>query len=161
MAEGLDIYAYQEAITAEVKRLYPGYLVLEDTVEDDRQLTRDWNGKMEEYIILRYGPLMPKGRRGRSIKGSLHDEYYGTVDVMAIASKGNMARRLAGYVAVDLLQFAPDGNSKMTLQDDGGMFAAFVVSSNEARPTRSIASQRLRFNVNNVNVGATPRQLAV
>ena len=36
------------------------------------------------------------------------------------------------------------------------MFAAFVVSSNEARPTRSIASQRLRYNVNNVNVGQLP-----
>lgn len=156
MAEGLDLVAYQEAITARVKELYPNYEVIEDTVEDDRAMMRDLNGKMPAYIILRYGPMMPK-RRGRSFKGVLHDEYYGTVDIMAIASKGNIARRLCTAVMVDLLAFRPDGNAAMGLQDDGGMFAAFVVSSNEARPTRSIASQRLRFNVNNVNVGSVMR----
>src|SRR5690606_38813782 len=147
---------YQEAITAEVKRLYPGYDVIEDTVEDDRIISRDMTGKMPAFIILRYGPMMPK-RRGKSFKGALHDEYYATVDIMAIASKGNIARRLCNAVMTDLLSFRPDGVSGLTLQDDGGMFAAFVVSSNEARPTRSIASQRMRFNVNNVNVGTTPR----
>lgn len=156
--EGLNLTAYQEAITAEVKRLYPGFEVIEDTVEDDRAIERDFNGKMEPYIIIRYGPLMPAGRRrGKSFAGNLHDEYYGTADVMAIAPKGNMARKLCTAVMLDLLQFSPDGVAKMTLQDDGGMFAAFVVSSNEARPTRSIASQRLRFAVNNKNVGALPR----
>lgn len=155
MAEGLDLFAYQQAITAEVTRLYPDFEVIEDTVEDDRILERDLRGKQPAFIILRYGPLMPK-RRGRSFKGNLHDEYYATVDIMAIASKGNIARQLSTAVMLDMLQFAPDGVAKMSLQDDGGMFAAFVVSSNEARPTRSIASQRLRFNVNNKNVGALP-----
>lgn len=156
MAEGLDLVAYQEAITARVEELYPDYEVIEDTVEDDRAMMRDLNGKLPAYIILRYGPMMPK-RRGKSFKGVLHDEYYGTVDIMAIASKGNIARKLCNAVMTDLLSFRPDGNSPMGLQDDGGMFAAFVVSSNEARPTRSIASQRMRFNVNNVNVGTTAR----
>lgn len=156
MAEGLDLVGYQEAITAEVERLFPDYLVIEDTVEDDRAMYRDLNGKMPAYIILRYGPLMPK-RRGKTFAGVLHDEYYGTVDIMAIASKGNIARKTCTAVMVELLGFRPDGVSNLSLQDDGGMFAAFVVSSNEARPTRSIASQRMRFNVNNVNVGTFPR----
>lgn len=155
-AEGLDLFSYQEVITAEVQRLYPGFEIIEDTVEDDRIMERDPRGKQGAFVILRYGPLMPK-RRGKSFKGNLHDEYYATVDIMAIASKGNVARSLCTAIMIDMLQFAPDGVSKMSLQDDGGMFAAFVVSSNEARPTRSIASQRLRFNVNNKNVGATPR----
>lgn len=156
VVEGLDLVAYQEAITARVQELYPGYEVIEDTVEDDHVLMRDIRGQMPAYIVLRYGPMMPK-RRGRTFRGPLHDEYYGTVDIMAIGSKGNIARKLATAVMTDLLSFRPDGVSTMTLQDDGGMFAAFVVSSNEARPTRSIASQRMRFNVNNVNVGKTPR----
>lgn len=155
-AEGLDLFSYQEAITAEVQRLYPGFEIIEDTVEDDRIMERNPRGKQGAFVILRYGPMMPK-RRGKSFKGNLHDEYYATVDIMAIASKGNVARSLCTAIMIDMLQFAPDGVSKMSLQDDGGMFAAFVVSSNEARPTRSIASQRLRFNVNNKNVGATPR----
>lgn len=156
MAEGLDLVSYQEAITAYVKLMYPDKEVIEDTLEDDHVIERDTRGKMPDYIILRYGPLMPK-RRGRTFKGVLHDEYYATVDVMAIASKGNIARSLCTAVMLDLLSFRPDGVSPMSLQDDGGMFAAFVVSSNEARPTRSIASQRIRFNVNNANVGYTPR----
>lgn len=156
MPEGLDLVGYQEAITAEVERLFPDFEVIEDTVEDDRAMMRDLKGKMPAYIILRYGPLMPK-RRGRTFKGATHDEYYGTVDIMAIASKGNIARKLCTAVMVELLSFRPDGVSALSLQDDGGMFAAFVVSSNEARPTRSIASQRMRFNVNNVNVGSFPR----
>lgn len=156
MAEGLDLVAYQDAITAHVRALYPDNDVIEDTLDDDDILTRDTRGKAPEYIILRYGPMMPK-RRGKGFGGVLQDEYYGTVDIMAIASKGNIARKLCTAVMVDLLSFRPDGNAPMSLQDDGGMFAAFVVSSNEVRPTRSIASQRLRFNVNNVNVGHTPR----
>ena len=156
VAEGLDLAAYQEAITAYVKTMYPTKEVIEDTLEDDHILERTPTGKMPEYIILRYGPMMPK-RRGKNFGGVLKDEYYGTVDIMAIASKGNIARKLCTAVMLDLLQFRPDGNAPMSLQDDGGMFAAFVVSSNEARPTRRIASQRLRFNVNNVNVGHTPR----
>ena len=156
MAKGLDLVGYQEAITAEVKRLYPDYEVIEDTLEDDRAMGRDLNGKMPAYIVLRYGPMMPK-RRGKSFKGALHDEYYGTVDIMAVASKGNIARRLCNAVLVDLMGYRPDGVAPMGLQDDGGMFAAFVVSSNEARPTRSIASQRLRFNVNNTGIGESLR----
>lgn len=156
MAKGLDLVSYQDAITAEVERIFPDYEVIEDTVEDDRAMMRDLRGKMPAYIILRYGPLMPK-RRGRTFKGVMHDEYYGTVDIMAIASKGNIARKLCTAVMLNLLPFRPDGVSAMSLQDDGGMFAAFVVSSNEARPTRSIASQRLRFNVNNTSIGEFPQ----
>ena len=158
-AIGLNLIGYQDAITAEVKRLYPGYEVFEDTLDDDSILWRDIRGKMDAYIVVRYGPLMPK-RRGRSLKGPLYDEYYGTADVMAIASKGRIARALGQSLAVDLLSLKPDGVSAISLQDDGGMFAAFVVSSNEARPTRSITSQRLRFNVNSVAVGTTPRQIS-
>lgn len=156
MADGLDLVSYQEAITNYVKAMYPDKLVYEDTLEDDNIMTRDPRGKMEDFIVLRYGPMMPK-RRGKSFKGNLHDEYYGTVDIMAIGSKGNIVRKLCNAVMLDLLQFRPDGVSPMGLQDDGGMFAAFVVSSNEARPTRSIASQRLRFNVNNTNIGRVTR----
>lgn len=153
---GLDLVSYQDAITAEVIRLYPGYTVIEDTLEDDRTLTRDLTGKMPGYIILRYGPKLPK-RRGKTFRGAKHDEYYATVDVMAVASKGRIARQLCDAITNDLIEFRPDGVAGITIQDDGGMFAAFVVSSNEARPTRSIASQRMRFNVNSRNIGTIAR----
>lgn len=152
LGSGLDLVAYQDAITARVRELFPDWEVIEDTLEDDRVLKRDIDGKMEGFYILRYGPIMPK-RRGRSLKGALYDEYYGTVDVMGVAAKGRIARMMAATAATYLLDFRPDGIAPMSLQDDGGMFAAFVVSSNEARPTRSIASQRLRFNVNNTDIG--------
>lgn len=152
LASGLDLVAYHDAITARVRELFPGWEVIEDTLEDDRVLKRDFDGKMEGFYVLRYGPIMPK-RRGKSFKGNLHDEYYGTVDVMGVAAKGRIARHMAATAATYLMPFKPDGVSPMSLQDDGGMFAAFVVSSNEARPTRSIASQRLRFNVNNKDIG--------
>lgn len=154
--QGLDVVSYQDAITARVKSLYPDYEVLEDTLDDDTVLKRDFNGKMEAYIVLRYSPILPK-RRGKSFAGVRHDEYYGTVDIIAVGSKGRIARLLSSAVLNDLLGWSADGISPMSIQDDGGMFAAFVVSSNEARPTRSLASQRLRFNVNNVNVGYSPR----
>lgn len=158
-ASGLNLIGYQDAVTAEMKRLYPELDVLEDTLDDDAILWRDIRGKAEAYFVLRYGPLMSK-RRGKSFAGVRHDEYYGTVDIMAVASKGRIARALAQSAAVDLFGFKPDGVAPMGLQDDGGMFAAFVVSSNEARPTRSIASQRLRFNVNNAKIGVSPRDLS-
>lgn len=157
-AVGLNLIGYQDAIMARIKTLYPDFDIYEDTLDDDAVLKRDIRGKMEAYLVIRFGPIMPK-RRGRSFKGALHDEYYGTVDVMAVASSGRIARTIAPAVATDLLSFRPDGVSAMTLQDDGGMFAAFTVSSNEARPTRSIASQRLRYNVNSKKIGTTPRNL--
>lgn len=157
-ATGLNLIGYQDAITAKVKELWPDLEVFEDTLDDDAVLKRDIRGKMQAYLVIRYGPIMPK-RRGRSFKGALYDEYYGTADIMAVASNGRIARTIAPAVATDLLGFRPDGVSNMTLQDDGGMFAAFTVSSNEARPTRSIASQRLRFNVNSKNIGTTARDL--
>lgn len=153
---GMSLVTYQDAITAEVERLYPDYDVYEDTLDDDHILKRDLKGKMPAYIILRYGPKLPK-RRGKTFKGAMHDEYYATVDVMAVASKGRIARVLCDAVTNDLLQFRPDDVAPMSIQDDGGMFAAFVVSSNEVRPTRSLASERLRFNVNNRNIGTNPR----
>lgn len=158
-AAGLNLIGYQDAITREMERLYPDYLIYEDTLDDDSILWRDWHGKMEAYFVLRYGPLMP-ARRGRSLIGARHDEYYGTVDIMGVASKGRIARAITQAAGVDMMTFRPDGLAPMSLQDDGGMFAAFVVSSNEARPTRSIASQRLRFPVNNRDVGATPRGMS-
>jgi hypothetical protein len=156
MAEGLDLIGYQDAITARVQLLYPSYDVIEDTLDDDAVLSRDIRGKMPAFIILRYGPKLPK-RNGKGFAGVKFDEYYATVDIMAVASKGRIARQLCDAVTNDLLGWAPDGNSPMSIQDDGGMFAAFVVSSNEVRPTRSLASQRIRFNVNNTNVGHTAR----
>ena len=156
MPEGLDLCGYQQAITSRVKALYPDYEVIEDTLDDDKALTRDLNGKMPAYFILRYGPMMPV-RRGKSFGGYRMDEYYATVDVMSIASKGNIARKLNAAATQDLIGWSPDGVSPMFLQDDGGMFAAFVVSSNEARPTRSVVSQRFRFNLNTNNVGKITR----
>lgn len=156
MPEGLDLYGYQEAITAHVESLYPDYEVIEDTLEDDRALTRDTNGKMPAYFILRYGPMMPV-RRGKSFAGVRYDEYYSTVDVMTVGSKGNIARKLNAAAVQDLMGWAPDGVAPMVLQDDGGMFAAFVVSSNEARPTRSVVSQRFRYNINTNNIGKIVR----
>lgn len=154
---GLNLPLYQDKITAEVERLYGDeFEVIEDTLADDQVMYRDFRGQMPAYIILRYGPMMPK-RRGRTFAGPKQDEYYGTVDVIAVAAQGKTSRRLAAAVANDLLGWKPDGTAPMILQDDGGMFAAFVVTNNEVRPTRTMASQRMRFNVNNRDVGQTAR----
>lgn len=157
MVYGLNLPLYQDNITAKVKGLYsPQFEVIEDTLADDQAIYRDFHGQMPAYLILRYGPMLPK-RRGRTYAGVKHDEYYATVDVMAVAAQAKIARQLCAAATNDLLGWAPDGASPMSIQDDGGMFAAFAVSSNEVRPTRSVVSQRLRFNVNNVDVGKTAR----
>lgn len=157
MPEGLDLVGYQDAITARVTELYgANYDIVEDTNDDSAALTRTLEGKMGSYIILRYGPKLPS-RRGKSLAGARHDGYYATVDIMAITSKGRKSRALCDAVTNDLIGWAPDGVSPMSIQDDGGMFAAFVVQSNEARPTRNIASQRMRFNVNTNNIGTDAR----
>ncbi len=157
MVYGLNLPAYQANITAKVTELYePEFEVIEDTLADDQVMYRDFHGQMSAYVILRYGPMLPK-RRGKTFAGVKHDEYYATVDVMAIAAVAQDARILCAAVTNDLLGWAPDGVAPMSIQDDGGMFAAFVVTSNEVRPTRNIASQRLRFNVNNADIGKTAR----
>lgn len=156
---GLNLIAYQDKITQHITDLYgDSFDVIEDGLADDEVLQRDTNGKPPTFIILRYGPMLPK-RRGKSFMGARGDEYYATVDVMAISNEGRKARFLEAAITDDLLGYSPDGAAPMSLQDDGGMFAAFVVASNEARPTRWIASQRFRFTVNSVDVGRSPRDL--
>lgn len=152
--EGLNLIAYQRAIENYVRSLYPNFDVETDTLDDDHIFNRDANGRSEQFIVLRFGPMLPK-LRGKSMAGPRHDEYYSNVDVLAVAADGDSARFLCNAVWNDLLGWAPDGIASIGIPDDGGAVNAFAVAHNEARPTKIVAAQRLRFNVNSKNVGAS------
>jgi hypothetical protein len=155
-ASGLRLIGYQDAITARIKALYPNFEVIEDTLTDDRIFDRDVNGVFEQYIVLRYGPMFPK-IRGGALAGVRHDEYFSTFDILAVAANARDARYLCAAIVDDMLGWSPDGSAPITLRNDGGAINAFVVQSNEARPTRNLASQRMQFTVNSVDVGGSLR----
>jgi hypothetical protein len=155
VAEGFNIVGYQDAIVEKVKLLLPNTVILEDTIPDDYQFPRDLNGKAVPYVVLRFGPMLVK-YRGRALAGARYDEYMATVDVMAVAPNGRMARQVCAIATDGLLGFQPDGTSPMGLRDDGGSAVQFVVASNEARPTQMIASVRMQYTINARNVGASP-----
>lgn len=156
--DGFDIVGLQEKITAKVKETFPNTLVLEDTIEDDRSIPRDDFGKVIPYFILRYGPIKTK-RREKSFMGPRADGYFGTVDVIAVASMGKIARRMNAAMVDRLIGFRPDGVNPMSLRGEEGDPSQFVVTSNEARPTQNVASTRMQFGVNTRNIGA-PAPLA-
>lgn len=155
MAGGFDIVALQDAIVEKVKLTLPNTIVFEDTIPDDANLPRDENGKLSPYVYLRFGPIKA-ARRGKSFMGPRHDEYFGTLDVASVASNGRIARRMEQVLVDALIGFRPDGVNPMSLRSDEGDPSQFVVTSNEARPTQNVASTRMRFGANTVNVGASP-----
>jgi hypothetical protein len=150
---GIDIVTVQDNITAQVKIIAPNTPVYEDTIPDDAQLPRDNQGLLVPYIVLRYGPIRPS-YTGKGMAGPRHDEYYATVDVMAVSSKGRRSRQINGAVVSNLIGFKPDGASPISMRTDAGDPAQFVVSSNEARPTQMVSSTRLKFNLNTLSVGS-------
>ena len=144
----LDLVPLQDAITLHIKTVLPNTPVKEDTYPDEETPPRDVNMQLIPYVILRYGPI----RRGfgGAVAGPRHDNYYGTVDVMAIAPQGRMARRLFDVVIDSLIGFEPGGGGSVTTE---GSASNFVVTSNEARPTQNVCMIRLKFSVNGTNVG--------
>lgn len=150
-AGGFDLVGLQDAITAKVKMLTAAE-VFEDMVEDDEPIPMK-DGKIEPYVVLRYSPIRPS-YTGRSMRGPRHDEYWASVDVVAIAHKGRIARKLNIGLVGSLIGFKPDGVSPISMRTDAGDPAMFTVSSNESRPTQYVASTRLRFTVNGANVAA-------
>lgn len=150
-----NIDELQDNIVAYLKLCLPNTPMVEDTLEDDYTPPRDANGKLVPYQILRFAP-MKASRRGKSMAGVRHDEYYGTVDIMAVASKGRIARRINNRQVDFLIGFKPDGVVSMGLSSEDAAAAQFVVASNEARPTQNVASTRMKFTVNNLDVGAYP-----
>lgn len=154
---GFNITEQQEAIVAQLKAILPNTPMFEDTIEDDASIPRDENGKLISYQIVRFGP-MKASRRDKSFRGPRHDGYFGTVDVIAVASKGGNARRINEVQVDALLGFRPDGTNPMSLRSDEGDPSQFVVTSNEARPTQNVASTRMKFTINNKDVGEGPVQ---
>lgn len=147
---GFDLVPIHDAITARVKETLPNAPVKEDTFPDDETPARDVHMQLIPYIILRYGPLRKAYGTGESVAGVRHDNYFGTVDVMAIAPQGRMARRLFDVLVDCLIGFDPGGGGSISLE---GSSSNFAVSSNEARPTQMVCMVRMKFPVNGVSVG--------
>lgn len=136
------------AITAHIRSSMPSYEVKEDTFPDDEYPARDANGQVKPYIIMRYGPLR-KAFGGSAVAGVRHDNYFATLDAMAIGPTGNIARRVFDVLCDRLIGFNP-GDGEISLEGSGSNFA---VTSNESRPTQNVCMVRMKFPVNNTNVG--------
>lgn len=151
MPGGFDMVAMQDAITAYVRSLATNTEVFEDTVPDDANLPRDTNNKVTPFIVLRFSPLGPG--HARSMAGTRHDEYLAFVDVLAVAPIGRTARILSAAITSRMLGFKPDGIAPLHQNASSGSPGQFTVSQNEVRPTLSVVSTRLRWAVNNSNIG--------
>jgi hypothetical protein len=150
---GFNIVELQDAITAQVKALFPNTEVFEDTIPDDANLPQDETGKLVPYIVLRYGPIRPS-YTGHSFMGPRYDEYWASCDLIAISGNGRVSRKLNAALVGQMIGFKPDGTYPMQMRTDAGDPAQFVVSSNESRPTQYVSTTRLRFGVNAVDPGS-------
>lgn len=147
---GLGLVPLHDAITARVKATLPNTPVHEDTLPDEVMPQRDADMQMIPYIVLRYGPLRKAYGTGEALAGVRHDNYFGTVDAMAVAPTGRMARQVFDILVDCLVGFQPGGGGSISLE---GAASNFVVSSNEARPTQMVCMVRMKFPANGVNVG--------
>lgn len=156
MAEGLALVPYEDAITAELRRVLPNVLIEEDGILDDENLIRTPNepplvgGSLIPYVVPRYGTLRRRPQ-GYAIAGTRYDEYYSTVDISCVAPKGRMARMLLDVCVDTLLGFKPDGSQEMTVE---GLPDNFTIMNDQGRPAAFVSSLRLRFGVNGTNVGS-------
>lgn len=150
---GLAIVDLQDRIVAKVQKEFPNHTVYQDSIPDDEHLPFDATGKLQPYIVLRFGPLRP-GYTGKSIRGPRYDEYWASCDLIAISSNGRVSRVLNAALVSKMMGFRPDGVAPMQMRTDAGDPAQFVVSSNESRPTQYVSTTRLRYTVNGTNTGA-------
>ena len=150
---GFDLVPMQDAIVARVREIAPNTPVYEDTIPDDEALFRDGDTlKVTPSIILRFSPLFPGYER--AMAGPRHDSYLAFVDILAVSANGRISRQLNAAITSRLIGFKPDGIAPLHQNNSSGVPGQFTVSQNEMRPTLSVVSTRLRWAVNNSNIGA-------
>lgn len=150
---GLDLSALQDAITAEVERLLPNHDIYEDSVPEDVNLPRDASQKVKPFIVIRFAPMGPNAA-DRAMAGPRHDGYLSSFDLLSVSMNGPISRKLNSALVSQMIGFKPDGISPVFMRSDGGAPSQFTISQNEVRPTLYVVTTRLRFNVNNSNIGA-------
>lgn len=146
-----NLYEMQDRISQHVKTL-TAWEVRDDMYPDGIPIPMGTDGKIKPYIVLRFG-VRRASYTGGSMRGPRMDEYWSTVDVVAIADDGNKSRRLLNGLIEDLIGWKPDGVTPLSQRSDAGDPAMFTVSSNESRPTQYVSSTRLRFSLNGVGNG--------
>lgn len=146
-----NLFAMQEAIEAHIKTLTT-IPIEEDMWPDDKDIPMGTDGKIKPYIVLRFGPRRAS-YTGGSMRGPRMDEYWSSVDIVAIAGDGSKARKLCNGLVEELIGYRPDGIHPLSQRADSGDPAMFTVSSNETRPTQYVASTRLRFSLDGVGNG--------
>lgn len=147
---GLNVVATQDSIEAYVKQEFSGYEVYDGDVVDDDFIIK-LGGKVKPYIVLRWGGLRNSPGNG-SFVGVRYDEYYSTVDVSVIAPNSRQARQSINVIIDKLIGWSPVDSTPLTLE--GGM-DVFGIPDYNGKPNVYLASQRLRYNVNTTNIGAS------
>lgn len=125
---GLNLVSIQDAIATHIETTFPQYEIKEDEVLDDEYLLRVAN-KTKPFVVIRWSG-MTRQIVGASFGGVRHDEYSSSFDIIAVAPKPVIARkvltlfmdRLIGYKISTGYPLTPTlGQSVFPVVDNNGV----------------------------------------
>ena len=146
---GIDLISLQDEILAHVESSFPEYDIKDDDVLDDEYLLRVSN-KVKPFIVLRWGGLS-RDQQNTSFAGVRHDEYFSKVDIIAIAPKGRIARRLLGYFMDGLIGWRISNGAELTPELGESVVP---IGEDNAVPHLYLAIGTLSFRFNSTNPSA-------
>lgn len=140
---GFDLYSTQQSIKTYLEAQFPNYIFERGSVPDDESVRRE-DGKIVNYVVLRFRPMQPRGN-GKSMMGARSDDYFSTVDVNVISANEDFAAQTLNVMVDRLIGFKPAGATQMIPEGGTGDIAIRNVSN---KPTAYISSQRFTFGLN-------------
>jgi hypothetical protein len=145
---GIDLVSIQDEIALHIESTFPQYEIKEDELLDDESLLRI-NGKTKPFVIIRWGGLS-RELFNASFAGVRHDEYSSRFDLIAVAPKPRIARKVLNLFMDQLIGWKISNGSALTPTLGQSVFP--VVNNNGVPHLYlGIGTLTFRFNSENPN----------
>jgi hypothetical protein len=140
---GIDLVDIQDEIALHIKTTFPQYQIKEDELLDDEHLLRVSN-KTKPFVVIRWSGLTREVSNA-SFGGVRHDEYSSRFDLIAVAPKPRIARRVVNLFMDQLIGWKISNGSALT--PTLGQ-AVFPVVNNSGVPHLYLGIGTLEFRFN-------------
>lgn len=141
----------QDSVTAELRRLFPGVLVIEDGLIDDvsDKIKTHEDGTIVGFICIWFR-IPTRTAKGRSFSSTRLDQRKVSCDIAFVGRSGSEARRALNRIYDNMINFKPVRSGRMTESD--ALFGEARSIDIANRPTRWVAQTSFEWRINHERV---------
>ena len=150
---GLDLVSIQDEIATHIETTFPNYEIKEDEVLDDEYLLRVSN-KTKPFVVIRWSGLTRQVANA-SFAGVRHDEYSSGFDIVAVAPKPRIARKVLNLFMDQLIGWKISNGSALTPTLGQAVFPT-VDNNGVPHLYLGVGTLEFRFNAENPDSYITP-----